>query len=66
MKEKIKTKIILHKEPKELNGSLGVYENCVFCNKPTDTWHLDTNQPVCRDCANIHDVKEIHELIKQT
>ena len=36
-------------------------EQCVFCNKPTTTWHENTNNPVCVDCAKTHTVQEIPE-----
>jgi len=59
---KINNPIPIKKEPKELLGSIGVYESCVFCNRPTDTWHLDTNQPVCRKCSKIHKVEELKKF----
>jgi hypothetical protein len=34
-------------------------ENCVFCQKPTRTWHENTNNPVCSVCAKSHKVADI-------
>ena len=38
-----------------------IKEKCVFCDKPTDTWHENTNNPVCVDCAKTHKVSDIKE-----
>jgi len=51
--------IPIKQEPKEYYENTRVYEHCYFCSKPTDTWHLGTNQPVCKSCAKIHKVSEI-------
>lgn len=51
--------IPIEKEPQELIEELRVYEHCYFCDLPTDTWHLKTNQPVCKKCAKEHKVIEL-------
>ena len=53
--------IPIHKEPKEFYEETHVYEHCYFCNKPTDTWHNGTNQPVCKKCAKTHKVSELQK-----
>ena len=40
-------------------GSL--IEVCVFCRKGTRTWHENTNNPVCLQCAETHKVSDIPE-----
>ncbi len=47
------------KEPPELYEEFKLYDNCVFCNNPTDMWHWRTNNPVCPTCAKQHRVKEL-------
>jgi hypothetical protein len=47
------------KEPKELFLEFHIHEHCFFCQKPTDTWHNGTNQPVCKKCAKVHKVSEL-------
>ena len=51
--------ITIKKEPKELFESTHVYECCYFCKSKTDTWHIPTNQPVCKNCSKTHDVSEL-------
>jgi hypothetical protein len=34
-------------------------EKCHFCANPTDTWHMDSNTPVCSKCASTHDRSDI-------
>lgn len=46
-------------EPAEFFKETGVYENCIFCENPTDTWHEDSNNPVCRKCAKIKTVEDL-------
>lgn len=46
-------------EPKELLDEFGMYERCVFCNIPTTTWHVRTNNPVCYLCSKTHKVSEL-------
>jgi len=58
------TKIPIEKEPKDLYEGTHVYERCYFCHESTDTWHIDTNQPVCKDCAEIHEVSELPKPFK--
>jgi DNA polymerase III psi subunit len=53
--------IPIYKEPKEYYKDFKCYEHCVFCNKPTNTWHDGTNQPVCKDCAKTHKVSELQK-----
>lgn len=31
-----------------------VKESCVFCGVTTDTWHENTNNPICIGCAATH------------
>ena len=47
------------KEHEEIAGQTGVYENCKFCNSPTNRWHEKSNTPVCVICATTHDVSEL-------
>jgi hypothetical protein len=54
--------IPIKKESKELYKQFHVYENCIFCNKETDTWHLPTNQPVCSNCAKNYKVSDIESF----
>lgn len=52
--------IPLIREPKEYFEEMKVYEKCYFgCGKTTPFWHWRTNQPVCKDCAKIHNVSEL-------
>lgn len=51
-------------EPPELFKEFGFYECCTFCEKPTDTWHKITNNPVCIECAKTHNVAEPHNYTK--
>lgn len=57
-----KMTIPLIKEEKELYDQFGVYEKCYFCNKSTDMWHENTNNPVCPNCAKKHKVKELPDF----
>lgn len=59
-----KTKIAIQKEPKELFQEFRVYENCYFCQKPTNTWHLNTNTPVCGKCSTTNSVSDINKSKK--
>lgn len=34
-------------------------EMCIFCNCVGRHWHKATNQPMCKSCANTHDVADI-------
>lgn len=34
-------------------------ERCEFCGNQTDTWHVRTNNPVCKSCSKIHKVSEL-------
>lgn len=46
----------------EKMGYLGrVLEDCIFCGNETNTWHFETNNPICVDCARTHYVSEIKE-----
>jgi hypothetical protein len=38
-----------------------VKERCIFCNTATDTWHENTNNPVCVKCAKTHKVSDIED-----
>jgi len=42
-------------------GLENMKERCVFCNKPTDTWHENTNNPICTCCAETKKVCDIPE-----
>lgn len=52
------------KEPAEMYEMTHLYEHCVFCNKNTDTWHIKTNNPVCKECAKNHKVSELTNHFK--
>lgn len=49
--------IPLIKEPDDLEWNIS--EVCFFCKRPTKYWHKDTNNPVCPECAERHQVKEL-------
>lgn len=49
----------IKKEPKDLFKGTRVYEHCIFCDNPTNTWNLRTNRPICDFCSKVHDVDEI-------
>ena len=51
--------IPVYTEISELKNEIS--ERCVFCNKSTRTWHENTNNPVCIDCAKIYKVSDIKE-----
>lgn len=51
--------IPLVKESKDMYANTHVYERCFFCKEETDTWHINTNQPVCKKCAKNHKVSEL-------
>jgi len=51
--------IPIKKEHHEMYAFTGMYERCHFCNKQTDTWHDNTNNPVCFNCAKTHKVAEL-------
>lgn len=51
--------IPIEKESKELYKETHCYEQCYFCKKETDTWHMGTNQPVCPLCSKEHKVSEL-------
>lgn len=53
--------IPIEKESEDMFKNTGLYENCAFCNKPTDTWHVKTNNPVCVGCAKKRKVKELKD-----
>lgn len=56
--------IPIKKEPAEMYENTHVYEKCVFCLQTTDMWHEQTNNPVCKDCAKTHKVKEFKNWFK--
>lgn len=51
--------IQVKKEPKEVYETFGVYENCKFCGGNTNTWHEETNTPICTDCAKTHSESDL-------
>lgn len=53
------------KEDKDMYEMTHVYERCFFCKKPTDTWHMRTNNPVCKDCAKERKVSELPNHFKK-
>ena len=53
-----------YEEPKDMYGNTHAYEVCVFCKKTTKFWHRRTNNPVCRGCAKVHKVAELHNWRK--
>jgi len=34
-------------------------ESCIFCDKPCNTWHENTNNPICIGCAKVKKVSDI-------
>jgi len=53
--------IPIQEEPTELQSEFKILEKCVFCDHPTNMWHLKTNNPVCSLCAKEHKVEELHD-----
>jgi hypothetical protein len=51
--------IPIQKECECLHQMFRIYEKCFFCGNSTDTWHIKTNQPVCKECAKCHKVAEL-------
>lgn len=51
--------IPIKKEPEWLYKKFKTYEDCKFCRKGTDTWHRETNTPVCKGCAKSHKVADL-------
>ena len=51
--------IPLKEEPNELYKERHGHESCYFCKQPTQTWHQNTNNPVCGKCAKEHKVAEL-------
>lgn len=51
--------IKIEKEPPDMFKNTGIHEKCVFCNYPTDTWHKETNTPVCIPCSLKHETIDI-------
>lgn len=51
--------IPIKQESAEMYKNTRIYEHCVFCNKPTDTWHERTNNPICSKCSKEHKVSEL-------
>lgn len=49
------------KEPYELEMSES-FENCIFCNIETNTWHEESNRPVCVKCAQLYSPSEIPKV----
>lgn len=54
--------IPLVKEPENEPMKYWGTELCHFCNKPTVTWHENTNNPVCPKCAKAHKVSELPDF----
>jgi hypothetical protein len=54
------------KEPSWQFKEFRLYEDCYFCNNPTDMWHLNTNAPVCPKCSKIHDVADLDNYMVET
>ncbi len=57
--------IEIEKEPSELWKEFKCYERCYFCKNTTDTWNMETNNPVCKDCADKHEVSELPNHFKR-
>ena len=51
--------ILIEKESADLFEEFKCYENCHFCKKQTDTWHKESNNPVCVPCSEIHNEDEL-------
>lgn len=52
--------IPLWTEPASIKKEFGnLVEDCIFCRKPTRTWHENTNNPICVECAETHKVSDI-------
>jgi hypothetical protein len=39
-------------------------ERCVFCSNHTRMWHMESNTPVCKTCAEKEDVGSLHAARK--
>ena len=55
--------IPIKKEPKELYKQFKKYERCLFCRNETDTWHIESNTPICSDCSKIKSVSDVEKAI---
>jgi len=52
--------IHIEKEPPETKAQFhNQLEHCFLCGKKTEWWHIESNTPVCPDCAETHDVKDL-------
>ena len=58
---------IWHECPNEVlemkKAHIYMLEECIFCSNLTNTWHENTNNPVCTTCAaskKVSDIKEDH------
>jgi len=51
--------IPIEKESPDMYANTHVYEHCYFCDEEIDTWHKNTNQPVCKKCSKTHTVNEL-------
>ena len=54
-----------HEDIEELRkwgmGLSNIMELCVFCGYETRYWHRPTNTPVCPNCAQWHEPKELEK-----
>lgn len=41
------------------NQQISKYEDCVFCGENSNTWHEQTNTPICESCSNQYAIHEI-------
>lgn len=51
--------IPIKKEPEELYKIFKRYEKCKFCRQETNTWHEKTNTPICKKCAQSHNISDL-------
>lgn len=56
-----KDAIPVEREPEELGGEFGCYEDCYFCATPTPFWNIEKNTPVCEKCAKVYIIQDIKE-----
>jgi hypothetical protein len=59
-KERIKhMNIPIEPEHEDLHEATNVYELCVFCNRETRFWNIQTNRPVCPVCSVVYSPADI-------
>lgn len=50
---------LVYETDEDVKGFGGIIEACHFCKVLTRHWHVNTNNPVCPECAKKHRVAEL-------